>query len=115
LERLRAAAKHWPTGLIVSILLGMTAYLSTGRIDSLVKADSDCMAEIKSTCEKVVVMEKRLDRIETTLPYTVKAIEKNTKTLEAMAENVQEIKILMITNLKEKESINGYDRSKIRD
>lgn len=81
----------------------MTVYFSTGKLESFDAADAKCIESITHTNEQLSTLCSRVDKIETALPYTTRALEKNTLTIEKMAGDVQEIKVLLMTNIKKRE------------
>ena len=105
-----AAQKHWPTALIVTILLSMTAYLSSNKLSAYDKADQDCYVRTLQNEKEISSVCRRVDKIETTMPFTTEALKKNTTTIENMAKDVQEIKVLILSNIKDKGHRTGYDR-----
>ena len=96
------ASKHWPTGLVVAILISMTAYLSQDKLVALSKADAECSSAIKINGKMINEVEKRVTAIETKMPYTTEALKKNTQTIENMAKDVQEIKLILVKSIRER-------------
>ena len=51
----------------------------------------------------------RVDKIETTLPYTTKALDRNTEAIRKIGEDIQEIKVILVTTIKDRKDGNSKD------
>jgi CRISPR/Cas system CSM-associated protein Csm4 (group 5 of RAMP superfamily) len=91
--------KHWPSGVIF-ILVGVTAYLSQGKLESYAEADKACRTELREVAKTQTIICSRVDKLETTLPFINKTMEKNTNAIEKMSDNVEEIKMLLYRGMK---------------
>jgi len=86
--------RHWPSG-VIAILIAVTGFLSVQQFAAFAKNDETCVSGVKENQKCIIELTSRMDRLETSLPYMTKTIEKNTKTLEGMAEDLTDIKILI--------------------
>ena len=84
--------QNWAQYLILIIIIPALGWFLVFDRQNLKEADAKCLETSTQLCSRV-------DKLETTLPFMGKALDKNTEAIEKVADNVQEIKVLLIQTI----------------
>ena len=84
--------KHWPSGIIIAFLIGITTFLAQDRYENFSDADAKCQEEINKANQCIAGIGERVTRLETVGPYVTKAIDNNTQVIRQMASDISDIK-----------------------
>ena len=102
-------SRHWPSG-VIAILIGIAAFLSAHSFNSFVKANEACHVQIELMNSRFIELNSRVATLETSLPFVRSAMEKNMATIEKMADDVQDIKVLLFSTVKKRTAERGDER-----